>query len=243
MELQENDQSEDTAAMGHIQFDLEMDSITETAVYYSTTPRKSLRGKRKKTMDGRPQSQTSLLKSNYNVNGEQKIGPKYRPIWPKPYQPNYLNKPKIFGLSSTMNEFSTLNPASRIIVTTTTSALPAKEKIQDSMMSEKPSKRTHNYSKSTTANSNSLKLLTKENVNNKNYGKNCNTSRKDFRFIQIQDKDNKGSIELFFESMAQTVLSLPMHVQAQIKMEICKLVTMAEIKYSSMQSKHGYKID
>ncbi|XP_015177756.1 PREDICTED: uncharacterized protein LOC107067072 isoform X2 [Polistes dominula] len=147
MELQENDQSEDTAAMKHIQFDLEMDSITETAVYYSATPRKSLRGRRKKTMDGRLQSQTSLLKSNYNINGEQKLGPKYRPIWPKPYQQSYSNKPKIYGLPSAMNELSALNPASRIIVTTTTtSASPTKEKVHDNMMSEKPI--NSSYSKS-----------------------------------------------------------------------------------------------
>ncbi|XP_035734595.1 uncharacterized protein LOC118447145 [Vespa mandarinia] len=239
MELQQNDQSEDTTAMEHLQFDLEMDAITETAVFYST-PRKSLRGRRKKTMDGRSQLQTSLLKSNYSTNAEQKIAPKYRPIWPKPYQPSFLNKPKIFGLPSTMNEFSALNSASRIIVTTT---MPSKEKIQDCTTLSKPNKRTRNYSKSITGNSNSLKLLTKENGNEKNNNKNNATSRKEFSFIKMQDRDNKGSIELFFESMAQTVLSLPMHVQAEIKMEICKLVTMAEIKYSSTQSKHDCKID
>lgn len=240
MELQQNDQSEDTTTMEHLQFDLEMDTITETAVFYST-PRKSLRGRRRKTMDGRSQSQTSLLKSNYiNINTEQKMSPKYRPIWPKPYQPSLLNKPKVFGLPSTTNEFSPINPASRIIVTTT---VPSKEKLQDCTTLSKPTKRTRNYSKSTTGSSNGLKLLTKENGNEKNHSKNNATSRKDYNFIKMQDKDNKGSIELFFESMAQTVLSLPMHVQAEIKMEICKLVAMAEIKYSLTQSKHDCKID
>lgn len=238
MELQQNDQNEDTATMEHLQFDLEMDTITETAVYY-TAPRKSLRGRRRKTMDVKSQSQTSLLKSNYNTNIEQRVGPKYRPIWPKPYQPSLLNRPKIVGLPSTMN-VPALNPASRIIVTTT---LPSKEKNQEFTVLEKPSKRTRNYSKSTTGNSNGLKLLTKENGNEKNYSKSTGTSRKDFNFVKMQDRNNKGSIELFFESMAQTVLSLPMHVQAEIKMEICKLVTMAEIKYSSTQSKHGCKIE
>lgn len=238
MELQQNDQNEDTATMEHLQFDLEMDTITETAVYY-TAPRKSLRGRRRKTMDVKSQSQTSLLKSNYNTNIEQRVGPKYRPIWPKPYQPSLLNRPKIVGLPSTMN-VPALNPASRIIVTTT---LPSKEKNQEFTVLEKTSKRPRNYSKSITGNSNGLKVLTKENGNEKNYNKSTGTSRKDFNFVKMQDRNNKGSIELFFKSMAQTVLSLPMHVQAEIKMEICKLVTMAEIKYSSTQSKHGCKIE
>ncbi|XP_020291757.1 uncharacterized protein LOC109858647 [Pseudomyrmex gracilis] len=44
---------------------------------------------------------------------------------------------------------------------------------------------------------------------------------------------SKDSIELFFESMAQSVLNLPQRVQANIKMKICQVVTMAEIKYSN----------
>lgn len=44
---------------------------------------------------------------------------------------------------------------------------------------------------------------------------------------------SKDSIELFFESMAQSVLNLPQKVQANIKMKICQVVTMAEIKYSN----------
>lgn len=42
----------------------------------------------------------------------------------------------------------------------------------------------------------------------------------------------KSSLELFFESMAQSVKRLPRKVQADIKMEICKIVTEAELKYS-----------
>lgn len=87
-----------------------------------------------------------------------------------------------------------------------------------------------------------MKLLIKENGNEKNYNKNNTILRQDFSFIKMEDED-KSSIELFFESMAQTVLSLPMHVQAEIKMEICKLVTKAEIEYSLAQSKNNCKID
>nr|KAF7430014.1 hypothetical protein H0235_006412 [Vespula pensylvanica] len=207
MELQQNDQNEDTTALGLLQFDLDLDRIT--TLYY--TPPQKYRAKRKIKMDSKSQSQTSLLKWNYNANTEEKIGVKYRPIYPKPYQTNFFNKPKIFGFPSAINEFPALNSTSHII-------LPSKEKVQDCTILNKPNKRTRNYSKSITENS--------------NY----------FSFIKMEDED-KSSIELFFESMAQTVLSLPMHVQAEIKMEICKLVTKAEIEYSLAQSKNNCKID
>lgn len=233
-----NEQSDDTTN-DSLQFDLEMDTITETSVFYS--PRKSLRGRRRKILDGRTQSQTSLLKSNYiNINVEQKMSPKFRPIWPKPYQSSFLNRPKIFGLPSSMNEFSSVNPGSRIIVTT---SIPSKEKLQDYPILNKPIKRMRNYSKSATGGFNGFKFFMKENDDEKNYVKNNAISRKGYNFIKMQDRNNKDSIELFFESMARTVLSLPMHVQAEIKMEICKLVAMEEIKYSFTLTKYDRKID
>lgn len=45
--------------------------------------------------------------------------------------------------------------------------------------------------------------------------------------------DNKSSIELFFASMAQTVKKFPAKMQADIKMNICKIVTEAEMRYSA----------
>lgn len=44
--------------------------------------------------------------------------------------------------------------------------------------------------------------------------------------------EGKSSIELFFDSMAQTVKRLPPKAQADIKMNICKIVTEAEVRYS-----------
>ncbi|XP_076298976.1 uncharacterized protein LOC143218007 [Lasioglossum baleicum] len=44
--------------------------------------------------------------------------------------------------------------------------------------------------------------------------------------------EGKSSIELFFDSMAQTVKRLPPKAQADIKMNICKIVTEAELRYS-----------
>lgn len=48
--------------------------------------------------------------------------------------------------------------------------------------------------------------------------------------------ESKSSIELFFDSMAQTVKKLPPKAQADIKMNICKIVTETEVRYSG-QSK------
>jgi len=48
--------------------------------------------------------------------------------------------------------------------------------------------------------------------------------------------ETKTSIELFFDSMAQTVKKLPPKAQADIKMNICKIVTEAEIQYSSQNT-------
>ncbi|XP_032673388.1 uncharacterized protein LOC116845139 isoform X2 [Odontomachus brunneus] len=48
---------------------------------------------------------------------------------------------------------------------------------------------------------------------------------------------SRATIELFFDSMAQSVSKLPAEVQAEIKMEICKLVTRAEIKHYGSQPK------
>ncbi|XP_032670917.1 FAD-dependent oxidoreductase domain-containing protein 1-like [Odontomachus brunneus] len=45
--------------------------------------------------------------------------------------------------------------------------------------------------------------------------------------------ENKSSIELFFASMAQTVKKFPAKMQADIKMNICKIVTEAEMRYSA----------
>lgn len=55
---------------------------------------------------------------------------------------------------------------------------------------------------------------------------------KDAAFDQAYLAPESKSIELFFDSMAQTVKKLPPKAQADIKMHICKLVTEAEVQYS-----------
>ncbi|XP_011867192.1 PREDICTED: uncharacterized protein LOC105561639 [Vollenhovia emeryi] len=54
----------------------------------------------------------------------------------------------------------------------------------------------------------------------------------DAAFDQVYLAPESKSIELFFDSMAQTVKKLPPKAQADIKMRICKLVTEAEVQYS-----------
>jgi len=82
-------------------------------------------------------------------------------------------------------------------------------------------------------NGNSNTNINSNNSKNISYS-NCN---KDLHSIKATSHPNKNSIELFFESMAQTVLNLPNEVQANIKMQICKIVTNAEIRYCESQMK------
>ncbi|XP_012535473.2 putative mediator of RNA polymerase II transcription subunit 24 [Monomorium pharaonis] len=91
----------------------------------------------------------------------------------------------------------------------------------------------------TTANSNTSNTNNSNNHNNSSSYSNCNNS-KDLRTKAIS-KSHKSSIELFFESMAQTVLNLPNEVQADIKMQICEIVTKAEIQHCGLQTKSKTK--
>lgn len=59
-----------------------------------------------------------------------------------------------------------------------------------------------------------------------------NAKDNDTALEQVYLAPESKSIELFFDSMAQTVKKLPPKAQADIKMHICKLVTEAEVQYS-----------
>ncbi|EFN87833.1 uncharacterized protein LOC105192415 [Harpegnathos saltator] len=56
--------------------------------------------------------------------------------------------------------------------------------------------------------------------------------KEEIDYEQFLVPESKSSIELFFASMAQTVKKLPAKAQADIKMNICKIVTEAEMRYS-----------
>lgn len=167
---------------------------------------------------------------------EQNLRSKYRPIRPKPCATSdklYTSKNKLLGISSALN-MSPLSPPSRIIVT----SISGKNKIQDvTVLDSTSSRETCNYIKSV----NGIPTLTKETNNDKNrieYPK-VITVGQDQRNAKILSKSpKKNSIEMFFDSMAQAVSKLPVQMQAEIKMEICKLVTMAEINHYGSQLRY-----
>lgn len=199
----------------------------ETGEDYLAMP-KSHRGRRgKRQADVKSQTQTATPKRNSGA-AELHLRPKYRPIRPKPYISNVAVKNKLLEIPWNVNS----NP---LIVTT---SLPGKDKVRDVTAQNSSKSKTDNYVKLVGDN---VGVVTKKgNSDNKSATGNSNNvaAGKDSRNVKSPSKYPVGGIELFFESMAQAVLNLPTHVQAEIKMEICKLVTMAEIKYCGSQSRH-----
>nr|XP_012223596.1 PREDICTED: uncharacterized protein LOC105672905 [Linepithema humile]XP_012223597.1 PREDICTED: uncharacterized protein LOC105672905 [Linepithema humile] len=185
-------------------------------------PPKRGRGRpRKKRLDVKTQSSTTS-KVNYSTV-DSELGLKkvrYRPIRPKPFPPGAsLLRHKMFGTPLMLN-MSTLT-SNRVIVT-----VPSKDKTQNI---------TLNDLSKTTVDNNDRSTISKESKTNEKAIENSNikiNTEKGLRKAKtVSHLPCKSSIELFFESMAQTVLNLPTEVQADIKMKICKLVTMAEMKY------------
>lgn len=65
----------------------------------------------------------------------------------------------------------------------------------------------------------------------------ANAKNNDIDYEQLYlAPESKSSIELFFASMAQAVKKLPPKAQADIKMNICKIVTEAEVRYSGQST-------
>ncbi|XP_070156337.1 uncharacterized protein [Polyergus mexicanus] len=198
---------------------------------YNTTVLPKRRGRRRKTSLDFIKLQSSTSKLNYSTT-DLKFGlwkDRFRPIRPKPSPPKSLPfsipslKHKSFGMSSSSN----------IPILTPNVNVPSKNKTLDS-----PSKTNHCI-RIDNNDTESIISTTKECKVNKNVNANLNTmaSSKGLHNTKITSISHKSSIELFFASMAQTVLNLPREVQADIKMQICKIVTMAEVKYSGLQIK------
>ncbi|XP_043267986.1 uncharacterized protein [Venturia canescens] len=74
-------------------------------------------------------------------------------------------------------------------------------------------------------------------VSNNATNKTQNLKRKDSsskcESTAVKKKPDLDGVDLFFQSMAQTVVSLPVPIQARIKMDICKIIAKAEMKYST----------
>lgn len=176
---------------------------------------------RKKRLDVKTESSTTS-KVNYSVT-DSELGLKkihYRPIRPKPFPPGAsLLRHKLFGTPLMLN-MSTLT-SNRVIVT-----VPTKDKTQNTTLNDLSKTGDKNDTRSITSKESKTNEKAIENTNIK-----INTDKGLRKAKTVSQLPCKSSIELFFESMAQTVLNLPMEVQADIKMKICKLVTMAEMKY------------
>lgn len=175
---------------------------------------------RKNRLDVKSQSSV-ISKVNYSTVdsdlGLKKV--RYRPIRPKPFPAgtSLLRQHKMFG-SPLMLNMSTLT-SNRVVV-----SVPNKDKTQNAL--DNLSKADNNVSRSITSKESKINERAIETANMK-----LNTEKGLRKVKTTSQLPCKSSIELFFESMAQTVLNLPMEVQAEIKMKICKLVTMAEMKY------------
>lgn len=222
-----SDSQDDQLDEGTVEYlDLDMEAIQE-AEEYQPVPILNSQKKRKRPKEKSPSHSSILkntLKTNYDTQGELKFRPKYRPIRPKPYQsPPKANK--LQSLPSIVN----FNPAPGFIVAAPT-VVRKDTKGQETFVTS-PAKGI-NYSKVT----NGVNVVGKTNSGNL-------ATKSDLRNGKLQSRTTpKNSVELFFESMAKTVLNLPTQVQAEIKMEICKVISMAEIKYlSGVHSKSGKK--
>lgn len=203
---------EDQVDEGTIEYlDLDMEVIQEAAEYQPVP----IMNSKKKLKRIKEKSMSSLEKKI--SPSELKLRPKYRPIRPKPSQsPARTNK--LQNLTPIVN----FNPTPGFIVATPT--VIKKEKTTQETIVPSPSKGIP---------------LTKVTTNGASLD---NLSSNDSQNGKVKSRNlPKNSVELFFESMAKTVLNLPTHVQAEIKMEICRVVTMAEIKYLSEHAKNDKK--
>lgn len=181
----------------------------------------------------------------------------HQTIRPKPYQPSLLSKTRsIRSQNAVLSSYppplvniSGLKPLNEIIISHPT--LPGGINC-NSVILTSPNTRVKSYSEAS-----GIDVTSTSPVASQDPPKIYKDKSEDSFFTLNEhatplhlpyEKINKSSIELFFESMAHTVMNLPTRAQAEIKMEICKLVTRAEIQYSLSQSpqkleSHKFKIE
>ncbi|XP_050444808.1 uncharacterized protein LOC126848179 [Cataglyphis hispanica] len=206
-------------------FDTVAVNLSPSIEEYMVLPKR--RGRRRKTSLELIKLQSSKL--NYST-ADLKSGlwkDRFRPIRPKLSPSKSLS----FGASPLKHKSFGMSSPSNMPILTLNVSEPSKDKTLDS-----PSKTNHCI-KINNVDTRGIISTIKECKINKNASLNTMASSKDLHNIKITSISHKNSIELFFASMAQTVLNLPREVQADIKMQICKIVTMAEIKYSGLQIK------
>lgn len=207
-------------------FDTETPTVDLTSpIEEYTTVLPKRRGRRSKKSLDLTKLQSSTSKLNYSTT-DSKLAlwkDRFRPIRPKPLPPGAPLRHKSFGIPSMLN-MPTL---------TSNVTVPSKNKILDN------SNKTNHCIRTNNSDTGNIMPTIKECKINKNVNANLNAmaNSKSLRSTKTTSISHKSSIELFFASMAQTVLNLPREVQADIKMQICKIVTMAEVKYSGLQIK------
>lgn len=194
---------------------------------YNTTVLLKRRGRRSKKSLDLTKLQSSTSKLNYSTDIDLKLAlwkDRFRPIRPKPLPSGASSlRHKSYGIPSTIN----------MPISTSNVTVPSKDKILDN------SSKTNHCFRAANSDTGNIMPTIKKCKTNKNINANSNTmiNDKGLRSTKTISISHKSSIELFFASMAQTVLNLPREVQADIKMQICKIVTMAEVKYSGLQIK------
>ncbi|EZA47795.1 hypothetical protein DMN91_004328 [Ooceraea biroi] len=192
------------------------DNLIATTRKYVVMPKR--RGRpRKRKLEAKSQPPMKKTIDNATIDSESGLKrDRFRPIRPKPTSSAApVSKNKLLEMSSTLNVPTLMS--NRLIFTT---PLLDRNKTQHTSTSDNFEKRRDRIS---------------ENATDRN--SNAITINNSLRNAKSTVKSQKSSIELFFESMAQTVLNLPMEVQADIKMQICKIVTNAEVKYCGSQTK------
>ncbi|KAL6265499.1 hypothetical protein P5V15_002295 [Pogonomyrmex californicus] len=215
-----------------------------------------------KLRNRRNRSQSSTAsKHNYSTDKLTLRKDRFRPIRPKPLQSFSISKHKLGMPSMNMSTFLSNRiiipniPNKEKIQYTTSSNISNEinncikpQTNSDNKNSNKINSKNINNSNNNTA---SILSITEENkvdtivktedfnnyCNNNSDNSNTDNSNNSKSNDKVISKTHKNSIELFFESMAQTVLNLPKEVQADIKMQICKIVATAEIKYCGSKTK------
>jgi len=214
------------------------DNLTAETQQHVVMPKR--RGRpRKRPLETNPPSPVKKTFDDSMIDYESALRKdRFRPIRPKPISSAAaVSKNDSLEMSSTLNT-PTLMP-NRFIFTT---SMLDKNKAQRISTLNSLEKRS-NYVKlddDDTYMENVKLAIEERNIYENAADRNSNiiTINNSLRNAKSALNSPKGSIELFFESMAQTVLNLPMEVQADIKMQICKIVTNAEVKYCGLQSRY-----
>ncbi|XP_043477976.1 uncharacterized protein LOC122508592 [Leptopilina heterotoma] len=254
-----HDEQVDEGTIEYLDLDMEViqdaDDDCQTTQVAIIDTQKYTQKKRQRIKDSNKNLQSTSTSSSLEKKvtpNEFKLRPKYRPIRPKPS--SQLNSVTRTNKLQSLTPIVNFNPTSGFIVAAPSTTVIKKEKGHETYVAASPvNNKLTTYSKMMTNGASGL-IGTKDNLLSTTPNTTTTTAASSILSLspqnELQNGNNKtktrhmipkNSVELFFESMAKTVLNLPTHVQAEIKMEICRVVTMAEIKYLSEEVKNDKK--